>query len=121
MKSARFWPYLQATALRDFAYGAIVYLSFACAGCGHTPVLNQLPGPVPPYVSLGTIRCDRLMEIQEIRELLRTNGITMDLWGTRMYSILVPNGQESLAVAILTTNHLTVEEKLFLSTPTPVP
>jgi hypothetical protein len=65
------------------------------------------------HVIVGGIRSDQSAEQQELREVLRTNGIDMWLDGSLISSIVVRASEASKATVILTTNHL------FLSLGTP--
>jgi hypothetical protein len=96
----------------------ILCMAIASTGCKNRSVNTRTEETPRGFVSVASIRWDRLPEQRELHELLETNGITMDIWGTRMYSILVPRDQAQRAFAILETNHLVTEKKVLLSRPT---
>jgi len=83
------------------------------SGCSNAMIAQSNHAP-PEGVSIGYIRWDRSREQQEITQVLTTNGISVELWGSLTYSISVPSKQAQKATALLQTNHLAIERIIVL-------
>jgi hypothetical protein len=93
------------------------YMFIGCVGSGHSHEDAKKAGPRANYMWIGTVRADRLEEQSELARILEANGIRVDFWGTRLYSILVPSGQEQKALAVLRTNQLVHDQRIIIGTP----
>lgn len=96
------------------------HLFTACSVSGQNRNEKKVGGPGADYVCIGSVRAARLEEQREVIGVLEMNGIRADFWGTRLYSILVPKGQELKAAAILRTNQLVLDHRVTLGTPTDI-
>ena len=95
----------------------VIALTTACVGCKTGQDQSITPMSNERRVSVATIGWNAFSEQNELAILLKTNGIEAALDGSKLLDIVVPQSQANKAWALLETNQLVLEKKVFLSRP----
>lgn len=96
--------------------------SGASAPTSSVPMELLVPEPTgavsSQHVVVAAVRWDQRPEQMEMHTLLASNGIPMFVDGSLIYDILVPADKAEQALRLLRTNHLFLEGKIRVGTPT---
>jgi len=86
-------------------------------GCESGQKHSTAPTPPERRVSVAVVAWDAFSDQYELAMLLVTNGIHAALDGSKLLDVVVPQSQATKAMALLETNHVVLEKKVFLSRP----